>query len=44
MAVVTATGMATEMGKVARLLGQTESEQTPLQREVAEVGRMLGVR
>ena len=42
MAVVTATGMATEMGKVARLLGQTESEQTPLQREVAEVGRTLG--
>jgi P-type Ca2+ transporter type 2C len=42
VAVVTATGMATEMGKVARLLGQTESEQTPLQREVAEVGRMLG--
>jgi magnesium-transporting ATPase (P-type) len=42
VAVVTATGMATEMGKVARLLGQTESEQTPLQREVSEVGRMLG--
>jgi P-type Ca2+ transporter type 2C len=42
VAVVTATGMATEMGKVARLLGQTESEQTPLQREVAEVGRTLG--
>jgi P-type Ca2+ transporter type 2C len=42
VAVVTASGMATEMGKVARLLGQTESEQTPLQREVAEVGRTLG--
>jgi magnesium-transporting ATPase (P-type) len=42
VAVVTATGMATEMGKIARLLGQTESEQTPLQREVSEVGRMLG--
>ena len=42
VAVVTATGMSTEMGKVARLLGRTESEQTPLQREVADVGRTLG--
>ena len=42
VAVVTATGMATEMGKVALLLGRTESEQTPLQREVAGVGRSLG--
>src|SRR5690606_25788059 len=42
-AVVTATGMATEMGKVARLLSRTEAEDTPLQREVARIGRMLGV-
>jgi magnesium-transporting ATPase (P-type) len=41
-AVVTATGMATEMGKIAELLETTESEATPLQREVARVGRMLG--
>jgi P-type Ca2+ transporter type 2C len=41
-AVVTATGMGTEMGRVARLLGQTEDERTPLQREVATIGRMLG--
>src|SRR5688572_27966920 len=34
--------MATEMGKIAELLETTESEATPLQREVARVGRMLG--
>ena len=42
-AVVTATGMATEMGHVARLLGSTEDEITPLQREVNRIGRMLGI-
>ncbi|MGZ4278650.1 MAG: P-type ATPase, partial [Solirubrobacteraceae bacterium] len=42
-AVVTATGMATEMGNVARLLGRTEAESTPLQREVARIGRALGL-
>ena len=42
-AVVTATGMATEMGNVARLLGRTEEERTPLQREIDRIGRMLGI-
>jgi Ca2+-transporting ATPase len=42
-AVVTATGMATEMGKVAHLLEATEEERTPLQREIGRVGRMLGI-
>jgi Ca2+-transporting ATPase len=42
-AVVTATGMGTEMGHVARLLGRTEEERTPLQREVDLIGRTLGV-
>jgi len=42
-AVVTATGMATEMGKVARLLGRTVEQRTPLQREVDRIGRMLGI-
>jgi potassium/sodium efflux P-type ATPase len=42
-AVVTATGMATEMGKVARLLGGTEEQRTPLQTEVNRTGRMLGL-
>jgi magnesium-transporting ATPase (P-type) len=42
-AVVTATGMSTEMGNVAGLLGRTEEQPTPLQREVDRVGRMLGI-
>jgi potassium/sodium efflux P-type ATPase len=42
-AVVTATGMATEMGNVARLLGETTAERTPLQREVDYIGRALGI-
>jgi potassium/sodium efflux P-type ATPase len=42
-AVVTATGMATEMGNVARLLGETVEQPTPLQREVDAIGRMLGI-
>src|SRR5690606_1753028 len=43
VAVVTATGMDTEMGRIARLLGETEEEATPLQREVGRVGKALGV-
>ena len=42
-AVVTSTGMDTEMGKIASLLGRTEEEPTPLQREVDRIGRMLGI-
>ncbi len=42
-AVVTATGMAAETGKIAQLLSDTEQEPTPLQREIGVVGRMLGV-
>src|ERR1700712_5420117 len=38
LAVVTATGMGTEIGNVARLLGSTDTESTPLQREIARVG------
>jgi P-type Ca2+ transporter type 2C len=42
-AVVTATGMRTEMGRIATLLGRTNAERTPLQREIQLVGRMLGI-
>jgi P-type Ca2+ transporter type 2C len=42
-AVVTATGMATETGNVARLLESTGERVTPLQREVDRIGRMLGI-
>jgi potassium/sodium efflux P-type ATPase len=42
-AVVTATGMDTEIGHIARLLGRTGEERTPLQREVDRIGRSLGI-
>jgi Ca2+-transporting ATPase len=42
-AIVTTTGMATEMGHVAGLLAATEEEATPLQREISRVGRTLGL-
>ncbi len=42
-AIVTATGMATETGNIAALLGRTGEQRTPLQREVDRIGRMLGV-
>lgn len=42
-AVVTATGMRTEMGAIASMLDATREEPTPLQREIAHVGRMLGI-
>lgn len=42
-AVVTATGMATEMGRIAHLLDATAPTSSPLQKEVARTGRHLGV-
>ena len=43
VAVVTATGMDTEMGKIANLLdGETDS-QTPLQQKLAQLGKYLGI-
>jgi P-type Ca2+ transporter type 2C len=42
-AAVTATGMQTEMGKIAGLLHATESEPTPLQQELDRVGKLLGL-
>jgi P-type Ca2+ transporter type 2C len=40
-AVVVATGMNTELGHIAGLLNRSEREQTPLQRRLAELGRVL---
>lgn len=41
--VVTATGPATEMGKVALLLQSAEEEPTPLQRRLDQLGRRLAL-
>ena len=42
-AVATATGMHTEMGRIAGLLEDTAGEQTPLQRELDRTGKILGL-
>ena len=39
--VVTRTGMETEMGKIAGVLAATEDEQTPLQRKLGELSKLL---
>lgn len=43
LAVVTATGMRTQIGAIAHLLETTEESPSPLQREVGRIGRTLGV-
>ena len=43
MAVVAETGGATEFGKIAAEVRATEREATPLQRQLAVVGKMLGI-
>jgi Ca2+-transporting ATPase len=42
-AVVTATAMDTEMGKIANLLDSEEKGNTPLQQKLAELGKYLGI-
>jgi Ca2+-transporting ATPase len=41
VAVVTQTGMQTELGRIASLLSRSEPEMTPLQRRLGELGRLL---
>ncbi len=43
LAVVTGTGMNTEMGKIANLLDGEGDPQTPLQKKLAQLGKYLGV-
>ena len=40
-AIVVATGMGTEMGKIAKALQSTIDEKTPLQKKMAEISKML---
>jgi Ca2+-transporting ATPase len=42
-ALVTATGMQTEVGRIAGLLKETPEETTPLQRELDRTGKVLGL-
>jgi P-type Ca2+ transporter type 2C len=42
-AVVVATGMQTEMGRIAGMLKEAPADTTPLQRELAHLGRLLAV-
>jgi Ca2+-transporting ATPase len=42
-AIVTATGMQTELGDIATLLDTTPEAPTPLQIEIAHLGRVLGI-
>jgi Ca2+-transporting ATPase len=43
LAVITATGMRTELGRIADLLQQTGSAPTPLQRRLDQVGKTLAM-
>ena len=42
-AVVTATGMQTEFGKIAKEVAAVETEKTPLERRTEEIGKWLGI-
>jgi Ca2+-transporting ATPase len=42
-AVVTATGMATEFGKIAAEVASVETKKTPLERRTEEIGKWLGI-
>ncbi|MFQ9977243.1 calcium-translocating P-type ATPase, PMCA-type [Clostridium cadaveris] len=37
------TGMNTQIGKIAKMLDDTENEMTPLQKKLAELGKYLGI-
>lgn len=42
-AIVTETGMNTELGKIANAISGIDSEQTPLQKKMSEISKMLSI-
>ena len=42
-AIVTGTGMNTQVGKIADMLSQTDDEDTPLQKEMTHASKILGI-
>lgn len=42
-AIITQTGMKTELGRIAQLLQETPPEPTPLQQQLAKLGKVLGI-
>ena len=41
--VVVKTGMETEIGKIAQMIGESVEEMTPLQKRLGELGKILGI-
>lgn len=42
-AIITGTGMTTELGRIAQMLQETPPDPTPLQQQLARLGKMLGI-
>lgn len=43
LGIAVGTGMNTEIGKIAKMLDESQNEQTPLQKKLEELGKVLGI-